>query len=54
MATQDGVDASMNQSRRLSNLKNRVDEATKDAAIKYAMNHPVYEQVRASDELRLW
>lgn len=52
MAEQGGVDALINRSRRVSNLKNRVDEATEDAVIKYAIDYPAYGQVRASNELR--
>ena len=52
MAEQGGVDALINRSRRVPNLKNRVDEATEDAVIKYAIDYPAYGQVRASNELR--
>ena len=52
MAEQGGVDALINRSRRVPNLKNLVDEATEDAVIKYAIDYPAYGQVRASNELR--
>lgn len=52
MAEQGGVDALINRSRRVPNLKNRVDEATEDAVIKYAIDYPAYGQVRVSNELR--
>lgn len=52
MAEQGGVDALINRSRRVPNLKNRVDEVTEKAVIDYAIEFPAYGQVRASNELR--
>lgn len=47
-----GVEALVNQSRRVPNLKNRVDEAIEQAVITYAIEYPAYGQHRASNELR--
>ncbi|MGX3067119.1 IS481 family transposase [Ursidibacter arcticus] len=47
-----GVEALLNQNRRVPNLKNRVDEATEQAVVKFALDFPAYGQVRASNELR--
>lgn len=49
---QGGVDALLNQNRRVPNLKNRVDEATEQAVVKFALNNPAFGQVRVSNELR--
>ncbi len=46
------VDSLINRSRRVPNLKNRVDEATEKAVVDYAVEYPAYGQVRASNELR--
>lgn len=46
------VDSLMNQSRRVPNLKNRVDEQTEQAVIDYAIQFPAYGQHRTSNELR--
>jgi transposase InsO family protein len=46
------VDSLMNQSRRVPNLKNRVDEHTELAVIDYAIQFPAYGQHRTSNELR--
>lgn len=46
------VDSLINRSRRVPNLKNRVDEATEKAVVEFAMEYPAYGQVRASNELR--
>jgi len=46
------VDSLINRSRRVPNLKNRVDEATEKAVIEFAIEYPAYGQVRASNELR--
>jgi transposase InsO family protein len=52
-ASQDGgVDALLDKNRRVPNLKNRVDGATEQAAIAYAVDYPAHGQVRASNELR--
>lgn len=42
MAEQGGVDALINRSRRVPNLKNRVDEVTEKAVIDYAIEFPAY------------
>lgn len=42
----------INQSRRTPNLKNRVDEQTEQAVIKYAVDFPAHGQARTSNELR--
>ena len=44
------VDSLMNQSRRVPNLKNRVDEQTEQAVIDYAIEFPAYGQHRTSNE----
>ncbi|MFA9489330.1 MULTISPECIES: IS481 family transposase [unclassified Mannheimia] len=49
---QGGVDALLNQNRRAPNLKNRVDEATEQAVVKFAFDNPAFGQVRVSNELR--
>ena len=47
-----GVDALLDKSRRQPNLKNRVDEQTESAVVKYATDEPAHGQLRASNELR--
>lgn len=47
-----GVDALLNANRRVPNYKNRVDEQTEDAVVKYATDFPAHGQTRASNELR--
>ncbi len=47
-----GIDALINQSRRAPNLKNRVDNKTEQAVIKYAIDFLAHGQVRTSNELR--
>ena len=47
-----GLDALINQNRRIPNLKNRVDEATEQAVINHAIEFPVHGQHRASNDLR--
>lgn len=50
---QDGnLDALINRSRRTPNLKNRVDDATENAVIDYAIAEPAHGQHRTSNELR--
>ncbi|MGC6246782.1 IS481 family transposase, partial [Pasteurella multocida] len=49
---QGGVDALLNQNRRVPNLKNRVDEAIEQAVVKFALDNPAFGQVRVSNELR--
>ena len=47
-----GVDALINQNRRVPNTKNRVDEQTERVVVEYAVEFPAYGQARASNELR--
>ncbi|WP_347989817.1 IS481 family transposase [Methylomonas sp. AM2-LC] len=47
-----GLDALINQNRRVPNLKNRADEATETAVIHYAIDFPAHGQHRTSNELR--
>ena len=49
---QGGVEALINQNRRVPNPKNRVDEAIEKAVIEYAVEQPAHGQLRASNELR--
>ncbi|HCF8595564.1 TPA: IS481 family transposase, partial [Klebsiella pneumoniae] len=46
------VDALINRSRRVPNLKNRTDDATEQAVIDYAIAFPAHGQHRTSNELR--
>lgn len=52
LAKNGGVDALINQSKRVPNLKNRVDETIEQAVISYAIQYPAYGQHRTSNELR--
>ena len=47
-----GLEASINQDHRVPNLKNRVDEATEQAVVAYAVEYPAHGQHRTSNELR--
>jgi transposase len=47
-----GVDALFEKSRRVPNLKNRVDPNIESAVIQYAIDEPAHGQVRVSNELR--
>lgn len=47
-----GVEALFEVSRKKPNLKNRVEEATEQAVIDFAISFPAHGQVRASNELR--
>lgn len=47
-----GVDALINQNRRVPNHKNRVDPGIEEAVIAYAIEYPAHGQVRVSNELR--
>ncbi|SUT95005.1 transposase [[Actinobacillus] rossii] len=49
---QGGVEALLNQTRRVPNIKNRVDEHIEQAVVKFALDFPAYGQVRVSNELR--
>lgn len=51
LADQGGVDALMNQSRRTTNIKNRVDPNLELAVCKHAIEQPAHGQVRVSNEL---
>jgi len=46
------IDALINKSRRVPNLKNRVDDTTEQAVIDFAIQYPAYGQRRTSNELR--
>lgn len=52
LAEEGGIDALINQSRRVPNLKNRADEATERAVVNYAVEFPAHGQHRTSNELR--
>lgn len=45
-----GVEALFEVSRKKPNLKNRVEEATEQAVIEFAIAFPAHGQVRASNE----
>lgn len=47
-----GVNALFDKTRRKPNLKNRVDEATENAVLDYAVENPAHGQLRVSNELR--
>ncbi|MDG2348703.1 MAG: IS481 family transposase [Gammaproteobacteria bacterium] len=47
-----GVEALLNQNRRVPNVKNRVDLATEEAVIAFAIDFPAFGQHRTSNELR--
>ena len=47
-----GIEALFDVSRRKPNLKNRVDEVTEEAVVRFATDYPAYGQIRASNELR--
>ena len=47
-----GVEALLNQNRRVPNVKNRVDETIELAVIEYAVEFPAHGQARTSNELR--
>jgi transposase InsO family protein len=47
-----GVNALFDKTRRQPNLKNRVDEATENAVLDYAVENPAHGQLRVSNELR--
>ena len=46
---QGGVEALLNQTRRVPNIKNRVDEHIEQAVVKFALDFPAYGQVRVSN-----
>ena len=47
-----GIDALIEKTRRKANPKNRVDEATEQAVVAYAIEQPAFGQHRTSNELR--
>ena len=47
-----GIEALFDVNRRKPNLKNRVDEVTEEAVVRFATDYPAYGQTRASNELR--
>lgn len=47
-----GVDALINRSRRVTDLKNCTDDATEQAVVDYAVAFPAHGQHRSSNELR--
>lgn len=47
-----GVESLIDKDRRKPNLKNRVDEATEQAVLHYALDYPAHGQLRTSNELR--
>ncbi len=47
-----GIDALLNQSKRVPNVKKRVDEAIELAVIDYAVEYPAHGQTSTSNELR--
>ena len=47
-----GVDNLIDRTRRVPNLKNRIDEKIEIAVVKFAVEYPAYGQVRVSNELR--
>ncbi len=52
LVNQGGVEALINQSRRVPNLKNRVDPDIETQVVEYAIEQPAHGQIRASNELR--
>ncbi len=46
------MEALLDQSRRVPNLKNRVDPAVEKAVLEYAVEDPAHGQARVSNELR--
>ncbi|MCH9665137.1 MAG: IS481 family transposase [Gammaproteobacteria bacterium] len=47
-----GLDALIENNRRKANIKNRVDDATEQAVVAYAIEQPAHGQHRTSNELR--
>lgn len=52
LVEQGDIDSLISKSRRVPNLKNRVDETIEQAVVSYAIEYPAYGQHRASNELR--
>ncbi len=44
-----GIDALINQNRRVPNVKNRVDEQIESAVVEYAIEYPAHGQHRSSN-----
>ena len=51
-AEQGGIEALLNQHRRVPNLKNRVDEKVEQAVVQFALDNPAFGQVHVNNELR--
>jgi ACT domain-containing protein len=49
LVEQGGLDALIDKNRRIPNIKNRVDEATEQAVIVYAVEQPAHGQHRTSN-----
>ena len=47
-----GIESLIDKDRRKPNLKNRVDEATEQTVLQYALDYPAHGQLRTSNELR--
>lgn len=47
-----GLEALLDKTRKKPNVKNRVDEATEQAVLRFALDFPAHGQVRVSNELR--
>lgn len=47
-----GVDALIDANRKKPSLKNRVDEATENRVVQFAIDYPAYGQLRVSNDLR--
>ncbi len=45
-----GIDALINQNRRVPNVKNRVDEQIESAVVEYAIEYPAHGQHRSSNK----
>lgn len=50
LAESDNVDALINKSRRVPNLRNRVDDAIEQAVIDFTIQYPAYGQHRTNNE----
>lgn len=54
LADEGGVDALINRSRRVPNLKNHTDEATEQAVVDYAVAFPAHGQHRTAQTGRFY
>lgn len=52
LAEEGGIDALINQDKRVPNRKNRVDPVIEQAVVDHAISHPAHGQHRTSNELR--